>query len=84
MSDEKVMFEVGEVVELKSGGPPMTVRNVWPEDVREAAGAMMATVAWFDRVGNLHSESLPFWLIVGSDRVDSCGMGDRWPYNGGK
>lgn len=38
MSEQK-QWEVGDVVQLKSGGPQMTVERIWEEDVE---------CVWFD------------------------------------
>ncbi len=36
-------FKEGDVVRLKSGGPPMTVEQIYDEDI---------SCVWFEKVGN--------------------------------
>jgi len=47
----KQRFKSGDVVELRSGGPRMTVRSYDPPDSEEV------TCEWFDKTHNLCSKS---------------------------
>lgn len=49
MAEQK--FNIGDVVELKSGGPQMTVRGYEPADSQEI------TCEWFDKDRKLCSKS---------------------------
>jgi len=42
---EVAPFEIGDVVRLKSGGPPMTVTQV---GIRHMTGQMTVWCTWFD------------------------------------
>lgn len=55
--DERVL-EVGDVVRLKSGGPPMTVESV------EGAAA---GVVWIDDKQQIHRESFPMGTLARED-----------------
>jgi uncharacterized protein YodC (DUF2158 family) len=41
------MFTVGDVVQLKTGGPRMTVEHIW----KNAHGIMTVRCTWFDKGG---------------------------------
>jgi len=43
------IFEIGQIVRLKSGGPKMTVKS--------ADGKATWACQWFDRNGKLHNDS---------------------------
>jgi uncharacterized protein YodC (DUF2158 family) len=45
------IFEIGQIIRLKSGGPKMTVKS--------ADGDAVWACQWFDRNGKLHSDSFP-------------------------
>lgn len=47
-------FEVGDIVILKSGGPPMTVTETWEDD-----GVEMARCSWFLRNGKREEDVFP-------------------------
>ncbi|CAM3699339.1 YodC family protein [Litorimonas haliclonae] len=44
------IFEIGQIVRLKSGGPKMTIKGA-------DAGAWACQ--WFDRNGKLHNDTFP-------------------------
>jgi len=45
------IFEIGQIVRLKSGGPKMTIKATDGKDIWACQ--------WFDRNGKLHSDSFP-------------------------
>lgn len=53
-------FDVGDVVRLKSGGPPMTV---------EAIEGGAARVVWFDDQHLTHRETFPKLALTAEDGV---------------
>ncbi len=57
----RVVFNIGDVVRLKSGGPMMTV-----------TGQMLGNYgcAWFEN-GTLQSVTLPFEALYSKDEVDA-------------
>ena len=56
MTEETIGYSVGDVVQLKSGGPLMTVKQVAGEAI---------TVLWFDLEGEgLHENTLPAACVM--------------------
>lgn len=53
------MFNLGDVVKLKSGGVPMTVHFIteWKER------PLTVTCVWLDRIGNCHREWFELHLL---------------------
>ncbi|RKQ69582.1 uncharacterized protein YodC (DUF2158 family) [Litorimonas taeanensis] len=49
------IFEIGQIVRLKSGGPKMTVKKADGQDGETPIWACQ----WFDRNGKLHADSFP-------------------------
>lgn len=58
-------FNVGDVVQLKSGGPRMTVYQVGPSPMRDDRGTRIWTV-WFGDDGKEHTgDYVPETLTLG-------------------
>lgn len=49
------IFEIGQIVRLKSGGPKMTIKRNEGNGEEEQVWACQ----WFDRNGKLHNDSFP-------------------------
>lgn len=60
MSDE---IEVGDVVQLKSGGPNMTVSKIGHADMSQV-GPVHAWCAWFDSKGDEKRGNFPLTSLV--------------------
>ena len=46
------VFDIGDVVHLKSGGPKMTITSILSEEEQERIGGKYTT-AWFNKKNNL-------------------------------
>jgi uncharacterized protein YodC (DUF2158 family) len=46
--EKTVGFEAGDVVQLRSGGPPMTVEGIGKE---EKTGEETVSCTWFEKIG---------------------------------
>jgi len=57
----KAPFKVGDVVKLKSGGPPMTVSSV---ESGEGEGGYVVFCIWFNSKGNEKSGHYPAASLV--------------------
>lgn len=55
MSKEQAAFTVGEVVQLKSGGPKMTVAAIYPTGV--------ISVVWANSVGSIAKGEIGYQLL---------------------
>lgn len=61
-------YEVGDIVQLKSGGPTMTISR--DEVFRGFTGyAHLRECTWFDESGNLHKETFPIDSLVEASKT---------------
>ena len=49
-------LKVGDLVQLKSGGPIMTVESVGGSSIQRALGGGLVCCVWFDDQGHVQSE----------------------------
>lgn len=61
---KKQRFVVGDIVMLKSGSPPMTVRLY---STARGGSTALVTVDWFNELENLTANFLPEQLVIFDD-----------------
>jgi uncharacterized protein YodC (DUF2158 family) len=50
-------FDKGDVVRLRSGGPPMTIESFQEESISYDTSNYFATCVWYDSSGNMRRET---------------------------
>ena len=62
------IFEIGQIVRLKSGGPKMTIKG---------ADADAWACQWFDRNGKLHNDTFPEDMLdIFVKKLHASGFGE--------
>lgn len=61
------LLKAGDIVRLKSGGPPMTVGEVRAATARDVIPTAMCV--WFDSSGQIQRDDFSIWLL---EQIEVC------------